>query len=159
MKTILYQSQGASEKQMKDLKIGICASPILAVLSFFQAFSLRNPVSFGGDLTLYTISDKKMFNFFIILAFLFSITTVLCMAVKNRYKSCWVKVYDNYLEAQTIKSILRIEISNIDYVQIDKLNLFVTAHGKIEKISCEDPEKLYRLLNELISQSKNVIQV
>lgn len=154
---LVYESKGASRKQINDIKIGIiiclsacvlCAVRFLSVISELMKRWNMSPVS----QMLRIVTDEEKHRMiacaFIFMAFAFLI--VLMLGRRTSCKNCFVKVYNDYLEAKTFSSVLKIEVSKIDYVQIDRLYLFVTVGGKREKIICENPEKLYSVLNELI---------
>lgn len=144
-KKLVYESNGASQKQRNDYKMGVAGSFVFAAFWFWELYSTaaENRYYSKGDAQTITIIYLSMCILFISSAFL-------CIRLLSICKTCWVRVYDDFFEAKTFTSVLKIELSKIDYVQINKFNLFITVGGKREKIICQDPEKLYSVLNGLV---------
>lgn len=119
MNRLVYESKGASLKQLNDLKVGVLGGFILAAIMLFKAYSTVTEHQY------YMSKDEETLMIFYVSMFLvFLVIAVVCVKQVSFCKTCWIKVYEDYLEAKTFTSVLKIEISRIDYVQINKFNLF-----------------------------------
>lgn len=158
---LVYESKGASRKQANGFKIGIIACLIICVLIAVQFLNvvsevLKRQAHSQISQILGIVSEEAQLQMMVcILMFVFFAFLVFALfRMLKCCSACWVRVYTDYIEAKNFTSVLKIEFSKIDYVQIDKFNLFVTVAGKREKIICENPEKLYSVLNGLIGKEK-----
>lgn len=159
---LLYESKGASKGRLDAFKMNAIVFLFLAALLLYGSYSIaiENPYYLPSD-------QEVLMMLFTILGVLALVMMVICIKWRSMCKGCWVKVYDGYIEARTLNSHfwtepnvldyvqINLELSKVDYVRIVKYDLFVTVGGKREKLICEDPERLYSLINGLIDCRQN----
>lgn len=143
---VLYESKGCQNARI--IVLIICDIIIIIVAIFWFWLSGAKRTIRGG----YMFSEEgrtklHILGWVCLVLSVFGFDTIVGMM------RCWIKIYQDHIEAQVMtlgikKNVVHLFYNQINFVQIEGYSVNVIVEGKKIKLICKDTKYVFELINQ-----------